>query len=298
MNVKYSLNEKAFSATYQGIFSDVIKKWDLNIFTNYDFVRWNNYYGLGNESKNSDTDNVYNRLRTKEFIAQSGFSNSIGRYQKIGLSGFYQTVQVLNDAAFNKGLVSNVVNLYKTRQFAGAEIEYSFLNVNDSLFPTKGFGFTANISYTDNVQNSNNFVRFEGVAQAFLPFTKTLGLYMKAGGASLSGTPEFYQYNFIGGGRTLRGYRRSRFFGKTTAYSQNEIRWAKHVRSYLYNGKFGLMAIYDIGRVWMPGEQSNKWHSGVGGGIILSPYNRSTVSAGYAISADGGNLFFRLIKIL
>jgi len=298
VNVKYSITEKAFSATYQGTFTDLIKKWDLNLYTNYDFVRWTNFYGLGNETIKPDTTNILNRLRTKEYIAQAGFSNNIGRYQKLSLSGFYQTVQILNDAAFNKSLVGYVPDLYKNRQFAGAEIEYSFLKVNDSLLPTKGFGFSANISYTDNLQNSNNFIRYEGMAQAFLPFTKTLGLYMKAGGATLSGTPEFYQYNFIGGGKTLRGYRRSRFFGKTTAYSQNELRWVKDVRSYLYNGKFGLLALYDIGRVWMPGEKSNTWHSGVGGGIILTPYNRITVAAGYAYSSDKGNIFFRMIKIL
>jgi hypothetical protein len=212
INVKYSIIEKAFSATWQSTFTDVIKKWDLNVYTNYDFVRWNNFYGLGNETLKPDTTNDFNRLRTKEYIAQVGLSNNIGRYQKISISGFYQTVQILNDVTFNKNLVANVGDLYKTKQFAGAEIEYSFLKVNDSLMPTKGFGFAANIGYTDNLQNSNSFIRYEAVAQAFLPFTKTLGLYMKAGGATLSGDPEFYQYNFIGGGRTLRGYRRSRFF--------------------------------------------------------------------------------------
>jgi hypothetical protein len=298
LNVKYSISEKAFSASYQATFTDVIKKWDLNLYTNYDFVRWLNFYGLGNETTRPDTTNPFNRLRTTEYIAQTGFSNNIGRYQKISLSGFYQTMQIKNDTAFNKSLITYEPDLYKTKQFAGAEIEYSFLKVNDSLLPTKGFGFAANITYTDNLENSNNFIRYEGVAQAFLPFTKTLGLYLKLGGATLTGSPEFYQYNFIGGGKTLRGYRRSRFFGKTTAYSQNEIRWVKDVRSYLYNGKFGLLALYDIGRAWMPGERSNTWHSGVGGGIILAPYNRTSVSIGYAYSSEKGNIFFRLIKIL
>ena len=298
INVKYSFTEKAVSATYQAAFTDVIKKWDLNLYTNYDFVKWLNYYGLGNETIKYDTAVIFNRLRTKEYIAKAGFSNIISRHQKISVAGFYQTVQVINDTTFNKVLVANVGNIYKTRQFAGAEVEYSFLKVNDSLLPTKGFGFAANISYTDNLQNKNNFIRYEATAQAFIPFTKNLGLYLKAGGATLSGSPEFYQYNFIGGGKTLRGYRRSRFFGKTTMYSQNEIRWVKNVKSYLYNGKFGLLALYDVGRVWKPGEKSNTWHSGVGGGIILSPYNRTTVSAGYAFSSEKGNIFFRLIKII
>ena len=120
---------------------------------------------------------------------------------------------------------------------------------------------------------------------------------MRAGAATLTGNAEFYQHNTVGGGRTLRGYRRTRFFGKSSVFSQNELRWIKDVRSYLYNGKFGLLASYDIGRVWMPGENSNSWHSGVGGGIILAPYNRISVSAGYAVSNEGGNVFFRVLKI-
>ncbi len=298
VNVKYSITEKAFSATYQAIFTDVIKKWDLNLYTNYDFVRWTNYYGLGNETINLSTANIFNRLRTKEYIAKAGLSNRIGRYQKISVAGFYQTVDIINDTTFNKALVSIVPDLYKNKQFAGAEIDYSFLKVNDSLMPTRGFGFTAGINYTDNLQNSNNFISYKGSAQVYIPISKTITLYMQAGGATLSGSPEFYQYNFIGGGKTLRGYRRSRFFGKTTVYSQNEIRWVKNVKSYLYNGKFGLLALYDVGRVWMPGEKSNTWHSGVGGGIILTPYNRISVAAGYAYSKDKGNIFFRMIKIL
>ncbi len=298
INAKYSISEKAFSATYQAKFADVIKKWDLNLYTNYDFVRWTNFYGLGNETIKTDTFVKFNRLRTKEFIAKTGFSNNIGRYQKVSLSGFYQTVQIINDTTFNKGLVAYVGNLFQTKQFAGAEIEYSLLKVNDSLLPTKGYGFNATIGYTDNVQNRNNFLRYEGFAQVYLPFTKTISLHVKAGGATLTGNPEFYQYNFIGSSKTVRGYRRSRFFGKTTAYVQNEIRWVKNVKSYVYNGKLGLLGMFDVGRVWMPVEKSNRWHSGVGGGILLTPYNRITVSAGYAYSPEKGNIFLRVISIL
>ena len=70
------------------------------------------------------------------------------------------------------------------------------------------------------------------------------------------------------------------------------------MKTYRYSGKFGLLALYDIGRVWMPGETSKTWHSAYGGGLILAPFNKMSVSVGYGISADGGNLFFRLLKVL
>ncbi len=298
LNVKYSITEKAFSSTYEGKFVNVIGKWDYDLYANYDFIRWYNYYGIGNESKKLTNDRPFNRLRTTELMLKTGISRKLGRYHTIRLSGFYQTVKVKNDSAFDKGLLPVYNNMYATRHFAGAELAWSFQMVNDSLLPTRGFGLSATVTYTDNLQNKNNFMRYSGDLQVYLPFTKTLGLAIRGGGATLSGSPEFYQYNSIGGGPSLRGFRRTRFYGKTTIYDQNELRWIKEVRSYIYNGKFGLAALYDIGRVWMPGESSNTWHAGYGGAIILAPYNRISVTAGYAISKDGGNLFFRLLKIL
>ena len=64
------------------------------------------------------------------------------------------------------------------------------------------------------------------------------------------------------------------------------------------NGKFGLVAFIDDGRVWMPGEQSDKWHVGYGGGVLLAPFNRFTFSATYGISEEMGRFHFRLIRLL
>lgn len=298
INAKYSITEKGLSFTYEGRFVEAVGKWDLDLYGNFDQVRWYNYYGLGNESVNLKTARVLNRLRTKELIGKLGLSRKIGNYNKLGVSGFFQSVQIRNNSAFDQNLLPTTDSLLSTKQFAGAQLDYSFLVVNDSLLPTKGFGLSTAISYTGNIHNKNNFMRYTAHVQAYLPFTKTLGIAIRGGGATLAGTPEFYQYNTIGGGQTVRGFHRPRFYGKTTVYDQNELRWIKDVKSYLYSGKFGLLAFYDLGRVWMPGESSNTWHSAYGGGIILSPFNKISVSVGYGISTDGGNVFFRLLKVL
>src|SRR5690606_21470020 len=127
----------------------------------------------------------------------------------------------------------------------------------------------------------------------YLPLSKAFSLRLRAGGATLNGQTEFYQLNMLGGSETLRGYRRSRFYGNTMAFNQNELHFIKNVRSYVFNGKAGLMALFDAGRVWHPGEQSTTWHLGYGGGIILSPFDQLTLYITYAFSKEDGDFGLR-----
>jgi outer membrane translocation and assembly module TamA len=41
--------------------------------------------------------------------------------------------------------------------------------------------------------------------------------------------------------------------------------------NYILPGQLGLVALYDVGRVWQKEDYSNQWHNGVGGGIYFSP---------------------------
>ena len=58
------------------------------------------------------------------------------------------------------------------------------------------------------------------------------------------------------------------------------------MKSYAYKGRLGVLAFYDDGRVWMPGETSNTWHTSYGGGIILAPFNKLSLKATYGISPE------------
>ncbi|HEX2630428.1 MAG TPA: hypothetical protein VHM26_15515, partial [Chitinophagaceae bacterium] len=46
-DVRYSLSQKAMSFIYEGVVVDQVGKWDLNLYGNYDAIRWTNYFGLG-----------------------------------------------------------------------------------------------------------------------------------------------------------------------------------------------------------------------------------------------------------
>jgi hemolysin activation/secretion protein len=95
----------------------------------------------------------------------------------------------------------------------------------------------------------------------YFPLSNRFVLAIKNGFANVTGDPEFYQLNPIGG-RKLRGYRRERFWGNTTYYNNNELQYLFNFKSFLFNGKAGLMAFADQGRVWLKNDKSDIWHYG------------------------------------
>ncbi len=56
------------------------------------------------------------------------------------------------------------------------------------------------------------------------------------------------------------------------------------LKSYVLPGTFGMTTFYDIGRVWLSGESSKKWHSAYGGGFYFMPFNMLSISIQAGIS--------------
>ncbi len=296
-NVKYSLGQNAFSSTYQSIHKAIIGKWDVNLFANYDMVRWRNFYGLGNETLLGERERDFNRVRSRELLAKVGVQRVFNNKHRIIVNPYFQSYDIINDTARYLAKVPSLQQptTYKTHSYGGAEFLYVFQDINDSIYPTKGIAFLTEANLSQNLgEKDRNVNRFKAELSTFLPISKKLGLMLRAGGSTLTGKPEFFQYNTLGSSETLRGHQRDRFYGNSTAYTQNEIRWMHDVRSKFYNGKVTLFGLYDIGRVWLKGEKSNQWHTGYGAGIMLSPFNRITVSAAYAVSSEDTNLHFNV----
>ncbi|MGZ5134353.1 MAG: hypothetical protein ACXWCG_04355 [Flavitalea sp.] len=299
VNVKYSLMENAFSTEYRGNFTEVIGKWNLAIYGNYDWIRWNNYFGIGNETERIYTGKDYRdyyRMRTRELHTSIGINRNFGRFNHVAVSGFFQSYQIVSDTG--RYVAHHPTNSngsdYDLKSFAGAKLDYFFQKVDNPILPMKGIRFFSSVSYTADLKESNkSFARLFSALSVYLPLSRSFVYYLKTGGATLTGTPDFYQLNILGGGQTLRGYRRFRFYGKTVFFAQNELQWIRPVRGNLFNGKAGLLALSDLGRVWHPGEESNKLHMSFGGGFILSPFNRVSVAATYAVSKEDATINFR-----
>ncbi|MBC7828854.1 MAG: BamA/TamA family outer membrane protein [Chitinophagaceae bacterium] len=304
VNVKYSLMEAAFSTEYKGVFTEVIGKWNLALDANYDWIRWINYFGIGNSTERVKTgsENLnYYRMRTRQLLTSIGINRTFGPYSHVGISTFYQTYDIVKDN--DRFVAEHPTNMnggdYAKKDFGGARIDYLFQKVNDKVLPTKGIKFVSSVSYTRDLKESEkSFGRFSSAVTFYVPLFGSFVYYLKAGGATLTGTPEFYQLNVIGGGQTLRGYRRLRFYGKSSVYGQNELQWIRNVRGRLFNGKAGLLGLVDLGRVWYPGEHSNKLHISAGGGFMLAPFKKVSVVATYAVSREDATVNFRFSRNL
>jgi hemolysin activation/secretion protein len=99
------------------------------------------------------------------------------------------------------------------------------------------------------------------------------------------GKSAFYQSLFVGGQENLLGYRQYRFAGQNMLYNNFEARIRlANFTGYIIPGQFGLLAFYDIGRVWIKDESSKIWHNGAGGGLYFAPVQMMVLSivAGYS----------------
>ena len=84
----------------------------------------------------------------------------------------------------------------------------------------------------------------------------------------------------------MRGLPRHRYAGDSTLYGSAELRvYVSRFRIFL-PGSWGVLAFGDAGRVFLAGEDSNRWHKGYGGGLWFAWLDRgNTVSASFARSA-------------
>ena len=300
VNVHYSISQSAFSFNYKGIVNQLIGKWNVSLNANYDEMIWTNFYGMGNESKFETTNLDYYRTRTREANAGAGIFRNLGKYHFLSFSTFYKNVKVIHDADRFLAKISNPAEaVYDSKDFVGLQADYNFSRVDYPVLPSKGLDFFATTALVHNIKTpDSSFASVSGTFDAYFPLSKKFIFVVRGGAATLAGHPEFYQYNWIGGSQRLRGYRRSRFWGKSSVNNNNELQWVNNVRSSIFNGKAGLVAFYDIGRVWMPGEVSNTWHSGYGGGIIIAPFEKFSLSVTYGMSSELHLFHIRFNKVL
>jgi hypothetical protein len=95
-------------------------------------------------------------------------------------------------------------------------------------------------------------------------------LVVRAGGAKTWGRYPLHEAPTLGGGDTVRGMRRQRYAGDASLYGNSELR----LRLLRDGGSMpidlGVLGLADAGRVFVEGEASNRWHTGVGGGLWIS----------------------------
>ncbi|HYH13745.1 MAG TPA: hypothetical protein VD794_00900 [Flavisolibacter sp.] len=297
----YGINRGSFSIEYQSIWNQVIGNWNLELNGKLFIPNSVFFFGVGNETtKNNDIKRKYYRLYSQEFLGSIAINRLINRMHFIEVSPFYQHVDIrLKENDFFTTYFPNLSPKdVERKHFIGASATYGYTKKNDPLSPTKGFVFSAAAAYTQNIKSTDNtdgnFMRYTSSAAVYLPISRVVTLAVRAGGALIDGEPEFFQLNRLGGNQNLRGFRRERFWGEESFFNNNELRFLWPTQNRHFDGKIGFLAFADQGRVWQPGEKSDIWHRGYGGGLVIQIFNQLLVNATYGISKEDRVLHLRL----
>ncbi len=111
---------------------------------------------------------------------------------------------------------------------------------------------------------------------------------LRAGGERVWGRFPFHAAAYLGGATTLRGYAAQRFAGEAALFANAEVRLFVTRMSLVLPGELGILGLADIGRVYVDGERSDRWHGAAGAGVWLAFIERgSTATLSAARSPEG-----------
>jgi hypothetical protein len=290
----HAISSGAYNFWYQGIFKEAVGKWDLHVDAKLNapnYVR--NYYGMGNETEAVVDDKDFYRVRSNDHSVVTSLEKQFGKHHHFGFGLGYQSIKLKADESrlvskSNHGLDSTD---FERKYYGIAQVSYQFSTLDAGYYHRKGMSISAGAKYTTDFKDSKDFVQLYSESTVF--FSRGAWTAALRGGVAtnIGNDYAFFQANTLGGATNLRGYRRDRFSGKTSVYNNTEVRYKiSNYNGYIFRGEFGLLGFFDNGRVWVPGEKSNTWHSGYGGGFWALVYDRLPLTVTYGMSKESNLL--------
>ncbi len=140
------------------------------------------------------------------------------------------------------------------------------------MFPKKGINSNINFTYYPKLLDYK--IDFSRIAAgisgifSFKTFTDFI-LILSGSGEKLFGTYPFFEAAALGGIKNLRGFPRERFQGDAMISGQSDLKIKIASVNLFLPSTFGISGMSDIGRVFVKGENSEKWHNTYGGGLWL-----------------------------
>jgi hypothetical protein len=319
----YAINTSSFNFRYDGKFTGLIGKWDLELSADAKSPNYvNNFFGWGNESEFNknindepgiEVDNPidYYRVRFREIVLEPKISRKFGQAGFLKVGGSFQWIEIEDPKGedryiteYNDALDNPVIE--ESKNYSGVTYSWGFDKRNHPKLTTRGIYFEQTSRFMKGISSpdfSSNNVTL-ALYQSF-KFPAIVTFAVRAGGGVNTGAYEFYQAQVLDGKTEIRGFRKTRFYGDKKLYFNNEVRIKLgSIQSYLFPAHVGILGFYDIGRVWYedavgndPTASSGKsstWHRGFGGGLWITPFNLAAVTTEVGHSKEGTLFYIRL----
>ena len=276
----YFFATKGFSLNYEGEFANIMNDWNLHLggtFTTENFT--NNFFGYGNETINND-DALgldYNRVKTGIYAINVGIVKKGNFGSDYGIKTIFEGIEIdeTPDRYISAFMPANNENFYKRRFFGGLQLEYNYKSFDKAINPTKGMTFLLNIGgKTEFKETKNTYGYINSDIGFYNALSKNKKLVLKTDVRSQFRFGDdliFYQAANIGGNNGLRGFRTERFTGKNALTASTDVRYSfPSFKTSFLPLQIGVFSGFDVGRVWLKGDFSDKWHNDYGGGFWIT----------------------------
>ena len=269
----YSTEQTGWKAEYVGNFMKTASHRQHRLRAMLSDIELVRFYGFGNETFAGRSSDFF-KTEQRQYVLQPSYrwgSRAVGLW--LGAVGKFA------DTKLDPNTFTGQVQPYGVEDFGqvGPQAALVIDTRDNEAAPVRGVFLYAIGSYYPEVWSvARQFTDTHGEVSTYLspgPFT----LALRAGGKKVWGDQiPFHEAAFIGGPGTVRGLRRNRYAGDASAFGTAELRLRLGDVSVFLPVKVGVFGFADIGRVFVEGETSDVWHTGVGGGLSLALVNPET----------------------
>lgn len=270
----------AFTVRYDGTYLNTLgDTWDTGLSLRINSPNsFRNFYGLGNETEDVIATREYYRARLGAIDVAPRVAYRFGprAHFETGPIGRVYRLREDDDRFVTQPQAGVSEQLFGTLGFAGARALLDLDGRDSRVQPRRGFRSTIEAEALAGVSGgAESYGRFEGAVTLYKTFPGALDratLAYRIGGGHLVGEFPFFEATTLGSADNLRGYRSTRFAGRSSLYQNAELRvGVRPFNTYLARGTLGVLGFVDAGRVWADGEPDGPFfeslHLGYGGGI-------------------------------
>lgn len=294
----FAVNRGSYQVKYNGQFNHMFGKTDL--FINADMVKpvLNNFFGLGNSSAyDEQLPRSFYRVRYNYVQGEVLLARRPNGILTYGAGPYFyhywnNPEDNVNRILHHPGAIGlDSANIFTQKTYGGGKFVATVNNLNNTLYPTRGVDWNTQFTAVGGLRKgSSPFMSFTTdmtVYSSLARFQKLLSVLRIGGGHVFTKNFEYFQAVNLGQNNYLRGFRKNRFAGSGSFYTSLELRYQLfQSKSYLLPGAVGVVAFNDLGRVWLRGEQSRKWHYSYGGGLFYAAYDAILISTTVAFSPE------------
>jgi hypothetical protein len=303
----WAFGPMAGKAEYHGLFRRPASSLAIDLRLLASGVEQLNYFGIGNETPNQPSSRYRSRQRlfmiapSLRIGSSTRLQATIGPEFRHARTDMDDPTLLADEAPYGSGFFGSLrfkATLDADTRRAGAANIMDLASGTGSVEPSDqpaGFGmrFRASTFVAPlGLDVESTYGGVEGFTATYIG-SEDLQLAVRVGGAHLFGTFPYFDAASLGGS-TNRGFKTDRFIGKSSLYGNAELR--TYVTPPMYQSvfpvRFGVVGFFDIGRVWMPGEDSRKWHPSGGGGVLLKAVGTPIVFRVVASHSSEGTLFY------